>query len=455
MEQFFESEAVKRFEEMIENNEEAFFDSDEYDEIVSYYLEIGDYQYGELAIEKAIKLFPESINLKIRNLDLLVEKNDFKRAKKLMEDLSAFVGEDPEYFICCAKYFSNMGNPKKAISYCKRALSKGDDEAFLNNFIADEYMNLDDPFSALGFFKIALNADPTDDYALESVMLCFSELSKTEEAYQFINKYIDQYPYSEAAWFEYANLQFLRRDYLGAIQGFDFLLAINPNTVAVYSHKAACYEALLEWEKAIEVYRESQEYEFTKSYSNYKIGQCLQKMKQPVEALKAFQQAVHDDPQFYPAIISIAEVYEDLGDLKQALNFAKEASRYCENNIELQKKLAFLYISVGKIEQARICLKQMVDLDAKNFFNWYTYIEVLMLSENYDKAIEEIFVALKLHSRAELYYQLSNCYLQMNNNTEGFAALNKAIKMDASLLQDMQLKYPKIDKEITTRRSKK
>lgn len=31
---------------MLENNEEVFFDTEEYEDIISYYLEIGDYQYA-------------------------------------------------------------------------------------------------------------------------------------------------------------------------------------------------------------------------------------------------------------------------------------------------------------------------------------------------------------------------------------------------------------------------
>lgn len=456
MEPFFENEVVKRFEEMIENNEETFFDTDEYEEIVSYYLEIGDFQYAELAINKALKLYPDSVNLKIKELDLFVERNDFRQAKKRINDLEGIAKDDLEFLITCAKYYSNMGNPHKAIDLCKKALEKDDeDQAYLNNFIADEYQNIDNPFSALKHYKKALASDPQDDYALENIMFCYSDLNKNEEALRFINQYLDQYPYSETAWFEYANLHFNRRDYEEAIKGFDFLLAINPSIISVYSHKSACYEALEDWKKAIETYKESQEYEFTKSYSFYKIGQCYQKMKSPVEALKAFQQALHEDPQFYPVMISISEVYESLGNLPQALHFAKEASRYAENDVELQKKMAFLFISLGKIEQALLCLRRMVDLDSKSFFNWYTYVEVLMLAENYVYATTIISAALKQHRRAELFYQLSNCYFHLNNAKEARAALNKAIKMDASLLEDMQVKYPDIDREIKELKTKK
>ena len=59
---------------MLENNEEVFFDTEEYEDIISYYLEIGDYQYAETAIKYAQKLYPDSINIKVRRLEFLLEK---------------------------------------------------------------------------------------------------------------------------------------------------------------------------------------------------------------------------------------------------------------------------------------------------------------------------------------------------------------------------------------------
>ena len=42
MEEFFENELVEKFEKMVENNEEFYFETEEFEEIIIYYLEIGD-----------------------------------------------------------------------------------------------------------------------------------------------------------------------------------------------------------------------------------------------------------------------------------------------------------------------------------------------------------------------------------------------------------------------------
>jgi tetratricopeptide (TPR) repeat protein len=181
LEEFFENEAVKRFEDMLENNEEVFFDTEEYEDIISYYLEIGDYQYAETAIKYAQKLYPDSVNIKVRRLEFLLEKEDNANAKILMKELAGIADDNLDFMICCAKYYSNMGIRERRL-ICVKKLWKKEDEDFIHNFIADEYKNLDDPFSALKHYKLALNFEPNDEYALESIMLCYTEMNRNEEA---------------------------------------------------------------------------------------------------------------------------------------------------------------------------------------------------------------------------------------------------------------------------------
>ena len=50
MEEFFENELSKKFEEMIENNDYFYFDSEEIEDLVIFYLEMGDTHFAETAI---------------------------------------------------------------------------------------------------------------------------------------------------------------------------------------------------------------------------------------------------------------------------------------------------------------------------------------------------------------------------------------------------------------------
>lgn len=455
MEEFFENELVEKFEKMVENNEEFYFETEEFEEIIIYYLEIGDISYAEMATNYALKIHPNSIELKTKKFEVLLELENYTQAKELMEELKEPSMESTDFLVCCAKYYSNLGNPRRAIEYCEKALELEEEENFLHNFIADEYVNLEDPFNALKHYKLALQFDPQDEYSLENVMYCYNQLNRSEEAIEFLNDYLDKYAFSETAWYEYGQFYFNRKNYEEAIKGFDYLLAINSESIGVYANKAACYEAMGEWQKAISVYEEMLDLEYTKSFTYYKIGLCYKENKQPVLALNSFQKSLRDDPQFYLSMMEQSYIYEDMGGMKEALHFAKEAVSLNENNLDYQKRLAFLYIDSGRFEESLECLKKLVDFEPQRFYNWYAYSEVLMLIGEFEEAISVLKKATKLHNRAELYYQLSNCYFQLNNQKEGRNILSIALGLDPNLLEDMQQKYPFIKEEAEKVKTKK
>ncbi len=444
MEEFFENELAKRFEEMVENKNEIYFDSEELEDIVVYYLELGDITFAEMAVKYGLKIHPNSIEIKTKYLEVLLELEQYVLARPIIEELKATSMDNTDYLVCCAKYYSNLGNPRKSIEYCLIALELGEEENFLNNFIADEFVNLGDPAKALKHYHKALKADPTDDYSLENIMQCYNELKKYDEATQFINEYLDEFAFSETAWFEYGQFYFNRKNYHEAIKGFDYLLAINSSSVGVYANKAACYEALGEYLKAVDVYQEMLELEYTKAYTYYKIGLCYKELKFSVNALSFFQKSLIEDPQFYMAMIELSELHEEMGSMKEALHFAIEAAALNGTNLTLQKKLAFLYIDAGQFEESLECLELLVKREPNKFYNWYAYTEVLMLLSQFDKAIRVLTKAINLHQHAELYYQISNCFFHLEQKEKALEALEIAIVLDPSLVKDMQERYPYI-----------
>ncbi|AZB00738.1 hypothetical protein EG359_14465 [Chryseobacterium joostei] len=448
MEEYFGNELVKKFEEMMENNDEFYFDTEELEDIIVYYLELGDFNYADMAVNYGLKLHPNSLDIKIKKLEILLEWEEYNTAKDLINELKGSSMENTDFLVCYAKYYSNLGNPRKSIEICKKALTLEEEENFLHNFIADEYVNLGDPFNALKHYRKALKEDPSDEYALENSMVCFSDLNKSEEAIAFLNEYLDDFPYSEIAWFEYGQFYFNRKNYEESIRGYDYLIAINSNSVGVYANKAACYEALGQYQKAIETYEEMLELEYTKAFTFYKIGLCNKALKQPIVALNAFQKSLREDPQFYLAMMEQSYLYEEMGGMTEALHFAKEATQLNEDNLDYQKRLAFLFIDSGKFEESLSCLKKLVSAEPSRFYNWYAYSEVLMLVGEYEEAVTVLNAAVKSHHRAELFYQLSNCFFNLKQQDKGVESLQKALELDPSLAKDMQKKYPFIKDEV-------
>lgn len=445
MKDFFENELAKKFAEMIENNDDLYFDSEELVEIIIHYLEMGDLGYAELAVKHAERLHPNANAIKIKKLEVFLELKKYQEAKNIIDELKEAHQQDIDFIVCCAKYYSSLGNPRKAILYCEKGLALKEEENFLNNFIADEYVNLGQAKEALQHYKKALEKDIKDEYAFENCMLCYADLGEKKEAEIFLNEYLDQFPYSETGWFEYGQFYYRQKNYPEAIKGFDFLLAINTNSVSVYNAKAECYEALKDYSAAIAVYEELLALEFTKSITFYRIGKCYLYLKSPEKAKKAFQQSLIEDPQFFLPMMELSFIYEEKGELAESLHFAKEATSLCEDNINYQKRLAFLYIENAQYEDGLVCLKKITQLNPTYFFGWYAYIEVLIAIGDSETALYELLKATKIHQKkAELFYQMSHCFFDLGSEAEGKKYLEKAIELNSEILMDFAKKYGSI-----------
>ncbi len=455
MEDFFDNELVKKFEEMIENNEEYYFSSDELEDIIIHYLELGDIPYAELAVSFGLKLHPNSVEIKTKKLEILIELEQYIQVKELIKELKPVAMDTTDFLVCCAKYYSNLGNPRKAIEYCEKALELGDEENFLHNFIADEYVNIEEPFKALKHYRLALSYDPNDGYALGNIVQCYKQLNRDNEGIEYLKEYLNDYPYSEEGWLEYAQYYYSKGNYEEAIVGYDYMLAINSNSEGIYHAKADCYETMKQWSKAIEVYEELLQIEYTKAFTYYKIGLCYKKLKNWISALNSFQLSLREDPQFYMSMMEQSDIYYEMGKLQEALYFAKEAVSLNEGSLDYQKKLAFLYIDSAKFEESIECLSRIVEVEPDRFYNWYAYSEVLMLIGEYRDAIEVLNKAVKIFQRAELFYQMSNCYFHLQEEQKAKYYLEIALDLDPSLLRDMQQKYPHIKDKMKEKSSKK
>ena len=122
MEEFFENELAKKFEEMIENNEEFYFNTEEYVDIIIYYLELGDFSYAELAVNHALKIHPNSLEIKTKQLEVFLELERYTKAKDLIDELHQSSLEDTDFLVCCAKYYSTLGPPHNSTHYSQQAL---------------------------------------------------------------------------------------------------------------------------------------------------------------------------------------------------------------------------------------------------------------------------------------------------------------------------------------------
>lgn len=436
------NDLIDRFELMLEENEHFYFDGEELNEIINYYLDVGDLPFAHKAIEYALQLHPDSIDMRVKVLEYLIEVEMLQEAAELIEELKVVAENNLDFVVAQARYWSLKGQHSRAIKFYKIALEFDIENDYIHHCIGAEYFDNQEIGKALYHYKQALEIDLDDDMAFFACIQCFDEIHRHKDCIDFLLQYIDLRPYSDDAWFqlglEYQHIKEVEK----ALEAFDYAVCINPKSINSLMQVAWCHEQLDEYDRAIEIYIEALEYDDSPAYTLMKIAHCYLEKNENSKALAYFHKAIHEDPQMDKAWSEISNTYESMGNIEEAIHYLLRAIELDAMQVGYQKRLAFLYIQSGKYEEAEKCFEKILKLEPAHFTNWLGHTELLIILGEYSKAIEVAEKGLRRFERAELYYQISCCEYLLNNNNKGFTNLLRAKKLNSKILDEMLAKYP-------------
>lgn len=449
-EDFFNNELIERFEQMLENREYKYYDSEDLVEIIEFYIEVNDSEYAKRALDFAEKMHPENVEIKIKKIEYLLLINELKRSAKLIQDLEEVAANELDYLLVQARFWGMKNMPRKAIGFYEDALLIDDEETdFICNCIGNEYLNLDEVYSALIAFRKALKFNPENDYSFYSIIQCFEDIHNPDECIDFLQDFIDDNPYSEVAWLQLGMLYNHKKMYKEAINALDYVIAINPSSIAGHANKALSYEELKNFNKAIEILEETLEFDDFPAVTYFKIGELYEKLEKPQKALKAYHIAIKEDPQLDKAWAKSAALYDKMGNLDEAEYYIQRAIELSDDNSEYYTNSTYYFLKQMKFEEALSSLVKLVELKPLVFNTWFAYVETLIAIGEYEQAIVVLLTgALKNFNRAEFFYQLSNVYYLIDEDRLGNEALRNALSMDITIKKMMFENYPILQDKI-------
>ena len=108
--QDFFSNSISKFESMLKSNKFLFFDVDEFESIIIYYLESGNISLSNKALKMALKQYPNNSSILLLKVEALIVDNKIKEAQKLIDQLYALEKNNSEVIIQKARIFSKNKN---------------------------------------------------------------------------------------------------------------------------------------------------------------------------------------------------------------------------------------------------------------------------------------------------------------------------------------------------------
>ena len=423
--------SLSKFESMLKTNKVLFFDSEEFEDIILHYLDMGKANLAKKALKLALEQHPKSTGLKLVQVEMLVYDDKLEQAEKMLNELYAIEPTNEEIYIQKANIFSKRDNHEKAVELLNIALEYTDDYADVYNLIGMEYLFMDNLEMAKDSFIKCLEVDLEDQSALYNVVYCFEFLDQNREAIDYLTKYIDQNPYSEIAWHQMGRLYYGLKEYENAIRAFDYATLIDDEFLGAFMERAKALERLKKYEEAIESYNRTIELDDATSYALLRIGKCYEKLGNKVQALKYFNKTVHEDPLLDKGWIAITDFYVRQKNFQKALFFVNKALAIDNQNRMYWKRYANISKQMNHFEEAEFGYRKAVEFGDHSLSTWLFWVDILQFLGEFESAAQILLQATEYFPEEnEIEYRLAGLYFMVQNNIKAKFHLSNALRLN-------------------------
>ena len=437
--------SLSKFESMLKTNKTLFFDSEEFEDIILHYLDMGKPALAKKALKLALEQHPKSTGLKLVQVEMLVYDDKLDTAEKMLNELFAIEPNNDEAYIQKASIYSKRDNHTEAIRLLKIALQHTEDLADVYNLIGMEYLFMDELELAKENFVKCLDEDPEDQASLYNVVYCYEFLDQNQLAIDYLNKYIDQNPYSEIAWHQIGRLHYGLKQYPESIRAFDFATIIDDEFLGAFMEKAKAHERLKEYDLAIENYNQTIALDDPTSYALLRIGKCYEKLGNKPLALKYYNKTVHEDPLLDKGWIAITDFYIKEKNNTKALYFANKALAIDNQNAAYWKRYASINKKLNLFEEAEFGYKKAVEFGDTKLDNWLYWVDILQYQGEFDLAAKALLQALAFFpEEAEIEYRLAGIYFVLNDSEKATFHLATALRQNLDKQTILENLFPVI-----------
>ncbi|WP_047419744.1 lipopolysaccharide assembly protein LapB [Cellulophaga sp. Hel_I_12] len=438
------SQPITKFESMLKTDDVYFFDSEDFEDIIHHYLNNGKISLAKKAIKIGLQQHPNSIELKLLHVEVLVFEDKLEAAQNLLDELQIIAHSNEEIYIQRANIHSKKNNHPEAVKLLERALELTDDTFDIYALLGMEYLFMDDFEMAKKSFMKCVDFDEEDYSSLYNVIYCFEFLEDFDGAISYLNDYLEKNPYSEVAWHQLGKQYFSKKKYKKALTAYDFAIISDDTFLGAYFEKGKVLEKLGKYNEAIENYETTISIEDPTSHAYLRIGKCHEKLGNIEMAKYHYYQTVHEDPLLDKGWLAITDFYFRLNNYQKAGYYINKALNIDAENPRYWKKCGKIKNALKKYDEADYAYKQAIDFGDYDLDTWLHWAAVVVKNKEYSAAIEILKQGREFHpEEASILFQLSGLYSLVLNNERAKVLLAEAIILDADGLPDFQINYPK------------
>ena len=433
-------ELVKQFQNLRAGRSHSFLDEEAFEKIIDYFDDVEDFQTALEAAELATEQFPYSAALLIKKADLLIATRQYHEALEILNHAELLDSNDINLYILKTDAFLALDQQEKAVVLLENALQhfEGEERLELLFELADVYDDYEEFDKIFDCLKLILEQDPNNEEALYKICFWTDFTGRNEESIRLHQHIIDEYPYSELAWFNLAAAYQGLKLYEKSVDAYKYAVAIDEKFDYAYRNMGDAYIRMRKYKDAIEALEKVLELSRPEDVIYEAIGHCYDRLKNFAQARFYYRKASHLNQEDSKLHYKIACTYINEKQWNTAVKHLETALQQYRMQPEYNLAMGECKMQLGNYKEAIQYFSNVVRQRPRNVSGWEALIRCLYYGEFYDEAIEQIQAALKMTDNKPVFvFYLSAVYFAMNKTKEALLQLEKAMTRAPKLLKKM------------------
>jgi tetratricopeptide (TPR) repeat protein len=425
---------VIRYENYIKGNGSGYFDVEEMETVIDFYLQRGNIRKCKKALDYGFKLHPESYSLTIKRAKIYLVMGRVKRAYNLLCSLGQI--DDYEGIMLKIDLLQRLGNKKESYQLAKSIIdSCVEDEDDLDEVCLDlgfVFMDTMEFETALEFLLIGDNFNRQNIDLLFELGFCYEQLAHEDKAIATYKRIIEIDAFVSEAWFNLGQVYFSLDQFENAMKAYDYAITINENDIFAYLQKAHTHFQLQEYAQALQIYCDYENNALERWQSDLFAGECYEKLQQYDKAIELYIHSIDIEPNNCDAFTGMGICYLEKEMYLQAIFYFKKAIELDEKVPELWANIADAFMGLDDDENALLCYLKAINFDYQQP-EVYVSIGNILLDRNEIKLALQYYLAAyeadNTLDKIELLIAIA--YYLLGENSEAHLFLEKAVAVCA------------------------
>jgi len=435
---------AERFKKSVQSGTTCYFDVNEIEGLADHFIMNAEFNSAFDVVKLGLEIHPDSSDMKWCAAPLFAEQGELERSLELIEEIEYIEANNEELFLLKASILSRLNKHKQSVTCYRKAISLNPefkDQVYVD--LAMELENLNDYAAAIACLKNALKVNPENVPALHELSYCYENIEREDELISFYSSFIDDHPYSTAAWFNLGNVYFKKNQPENSLSAFGFCLAIDEDFTPALFNKANTLIHLKRYSEAIEAFEAMMAVDGVQANLLCYIGECYENMEQPGPAKLHYQHALELDDQCAEALIGLA-VLLDLEDRShESLPLYERALKIEPDCSSWWHMYALAAEDAGFCELAETAFEKTLNLNKHIPEVWEDYARLKATSGDLKKAVDLLTEGYICNEHAsELLYRKAYYNSQWDSRSDAEDLLSLAVQRDPEGLRRFLIDCP-------------